>query len=168
MTFYEYNKSHGICVQCACEDAVKGKTRCVTCLEKNAEYQRKKIQKETDEQRQLRAEKNKVYQRELYRQRKEAGLCVACGKPQSAKSTVYCIDHAIKNQRGNNKRKKSGIERHERKSYGKCYVCNEPVGTKCNSMCDKCYAMVCANLPQKMHQSLYMMHKQQNKAVFGG
>ena len=167
MRLYQWYKEHGICVKCGCEDAVKGKTRCVTCLEKEAEAQRKYRAKETAEERQKRAERNKVYQRELYRQRKEAGVCVACGKPQSARSTVYCIDHAIKNQRGNNKRK-SGIERHERKSYGKCYVCNEPVGTKCNSMCDKCYEMVCANLPKKMHQSLYMMRKQQNKAVFGG
>lgn len=163
---YEWYKEHGICVRCGQMDAVKGKTKCVTCLEKNAESQRRLREKKSAEELELQAEKNKAYYRERYQKLKEAGLCVNCAKPQVSTSKVYCIDCAIKNQRRNNKRK-CGIERYERKVYGKCYVCNDPVG-KNGNLCDKCYAMVCANLPTKMNEKLYKMHKQQNKAIFGG
>lgn len=164
-SLYEFYKSVKICYQCGKNSVAKGKTRCLDCLEKMAESQRKRFERETEEERKIRLQKNKERSRKRYQERKSQGLCVNCNKPQSIHSTVYCIDCAIKNQRRNDK-KKSGIQRNERSAYGKCYVCNEPVG-KCGTMCDKCYSMVCANLPKKMNQSLYKIHKQQNKAIFG-
>ena len=161
---YEFYKRHKICVRCGQESAVKGKTRCITCLEKDAESQRKTRAQKTEEQLEIQREKNRIYAKERYKKLKEQGLCVNCGKPQTSTSEVYCIDCAIKNQRRNNKRK-SGISRSERKAFGKCYVCNEPVG-KCGTMCDKCYDMVCANLPKKMNSKLYNINKMQNKAIF--
>ena len=161
---YEFYKGNGICVNCGQEKAVKNRVRCLNCLEKGAESQRRIRANKSTEELEIQNEKNRIYKKERYKKLKEAGLCVNCGKPQVSTSKIYCIDCAIKNQRRNNKRK-CGIERYERKLYGRCYVCNEPVG-KCGTMCDKCYEMVCANLPKKMNQSVYMMHKQQNKAIF--
>lgn len=161
---YEFYKRNKICVSCGQEKAVKNRVRCFDCLEKNRDCSRKRLEKETEEEKRARLAYDNAYKKIRYKEMKNNGLCVNCGKPQSRKSTVLCLDCAIKNQRRNEK-KKSGIERYERKLYGKCYVCNEPVG-KCGTMCDKCYEMVCANLPKKMTTAVYMMHKQQNKAIF--
>ena len=161
---YEFYKRNGICVNCGQIKSAKGRVRCINCLEKGAESQRRRRLEKTEEELEKERKQRRDYRRKYYYENKEKGLCVNCGKPRTSTSKIYCIDCAIKNQKKNNKRK-CGIERYERKNYGKCYVCNEPVG-KCGTMCDKCYEMVCANLPKKMNQSVYMMHKQQNKAIF--
>lgn len=161
---YEFYKRNGICVNCGQMKAASGRVRCLNCLEKGAESQRNRRLLKTEEELQKEREHRKEYSRKRYYENKAKGLCVHCGKPQTPASEIYCIDCAIRNQRRNNK-KKCGIERYERKKYGRCYVCNEPVG-KCGTMCDKCYEMCCNNLPKKMNESLYKMHKQQNKAIF--
>lgn len=165
---YNWYKEHGICARCGGADAVKGKTRCVTCADKEAELHRRywERQKKDKDRAKKKAEYFRAYQKERYKRLKEAGLCVDCGKPQTKASTVYCLECYVKYNRRREARK-NDIARNERKAYGMCYVCAEPVG-KCGTMCDKCYEMVCANLPKKMHQSLYMLRKQQNKALFGG
>ena len=150
---YEFYKSHGVCVRCGQENAVSGKTKCVVCLEKDAESQRKCRAKKSEEELRRLLEKDKAYKRERYQKFKAAGLCVTCSKPRSPGSKIYCIDCAIKNQRRNSKRRCS-IERYGKSAYGKCYVCNEPVG-KNGTMCDRCYAMVCSNLPKRMKPYLW-------------
>lgn len=164
-SLYDFYKRNKICGSCGQESAAPGKTRCLNCLSIAAERRRAKLSKETEEQKKERLEKHKEYLRKRREEFREKGLCISCGKPLYKTSTIYCYKHVLANRKYNLK-KKQPIERNERKSYGKCYVCNEPIGAKCNSMCDKCYAMVCANLPQNMHRSLYMMRKQQNKAIF--
>ena len=37
--WYDYAKKHGLCTNCGKEKAVKGRVRCVSCLQMNAMYQ---------------------------------------------------------------------------------------------------------------------------------
>lgn len=162
---YEFYKRNKICVNCGQEKAVSNRVRCFECLEKGRERARARVLAETSEQREIRLAKMKEYRKNRIEKLKEQGLCINCRKPQCSLSTVYCIDCAIKNQRRNNKRK-TGIDRNERKNYRMCYICGEHLIHKQNALCDKCYAMVCANLHKKMNQTVYMIHKSQNKAIF--
>lgn len=164
-SLYDFYKRNKICVYCGQENAAPNRVSCINCLEKQREAQRRLREKETPEKREKRLEYSREYNRKKREERKNTGKCIHCDKKVIKPGTSFCLEHYIKNKKNNDKRKQP-IERNERKSYGKCYVCNEPIGAKCNSMCDKCYAMVCANLPQNMHRSLYMMRKQQNKAIF--
>ena len=163
-TLYDFYKENKICVQCGQDNAAKDRVRCPYCLYKNAESSRKTMSKETKEEKEIRLKKNREYKRKRRIELKEKGLCIICQKPICSWSKVLCIDCAVKNKRKNEKRK-HGISRNQRSSYGKCYICNKPV-RECGSMCDRCYEMVCNNLPKKTNEKLYVMRKNQNKALF--
>ena len=85
-------------------------------------------------------EKKKINQlhRKLYADRKEQGLCTRCGKRKATNGTV-CLDCYAKRRR-----KKYGIERSERPTYGECYICGRDV-LKGKRVCESCYHRLLIN-----------------------
>lgn len=162
---YLHYKEKGICVQCGQWDASPGKVRCEVCLLQNSESQAKKMKKESEQEKKERQRKHREYLKKLRSDRKANGLCIMCGKPQCEKSTVYCLEHYIKNQRNNEKRK-TGVPRSERMNYGLCYRCGkESMSGK--KLCKSCYETSCSNLPQDLQGTeKYARWKQQNKLIF--
>lgn len=162
---YEWYKERGICVQCGTNTAAPGRARCEECLVKNAESSKKQRERRDSS---VRKESHREHIRQLRRERKEKGLCIFCGKPICSKSTVFCIDCYIKNQRNNDKRK-SGISRSERPDYGLCYRCGSSVNQG-ERLCDKCKKQSVENL-KYADESEKTIHRRQiirrqNKLIF--
>lgn len=155
LTDYAWYKSHGICVQCMQYDAAPGRVRCEVCLLSNAEgakRHRAKMQSVSQADR----------SRKLRESRKEQGLCIWCGKPQSSYSRVFCADCRIKNQRKNDARK-CGIARSERPAYGMCYRCGQAISPG-EKLCQECRTQSIANLPEEQH--VIRTWKRDNNRVF--
>lgn len=164
MTDYELLKGLKVCIQCMRYSAAPGKVRCEVCLAQNAESAENRRKKENQEQTKERKQKHKEYLKRIRQERKERGVCIFCEKPLSTGSTVYCIDHKIKNQR-NNKKRYSGIARSERKNYGICYLCGSE-SMQGKSVCKICYEKCCENLPKLRNSSNYDYWKKENRMIF--
>ena len=81
---YYWYKSHGICPMCGQEDAAKGKTYCLNCLDKHAASAMKyKAKHDT-------TEKNRVFCMERYYKAKESGICVRCFQNKQREGRVIC------------------------------------------------------------------------------
>ena len=155
LTDYAWYKLHGICVQCMQYNAAPGRVRCEVCLLTNAEgakRHRAKMQSVSQADR----------SRKLRESRKEQGLCIWCGKPQSSYSRVFCADCRIKNQRRNDARK-CGIARSERPAYGMCYRCGQAISPG-EKLCQKCKTQSIAKLPEEHH--VIRTWKRDNNRVF--
>lgn len=139
--YYQWYKSHGICVGCFKEKAAPGKTRCLVCLSIDAEKKQRIRASYTPEQRKAastqRCERSKAVQNE----RRAQGLCPYCGRP-IAEGQKQC-DHC-------RARKRASQERF-RRNHGAvskqimcedetiCSTCGKPVkaGFK---VCESCYS----------------------------
>lgn len=124
-----------LCHRCEKARPAPGRKFCSNCLEKNAEY----CARHYDPQ------KAKAYQarrREIYREKKERGICVRCSKP--ATHGLFCYEHAINAKRRNAataERRK--WERHERglipeirSAKGLCLRCGKQASE--GAYCDEC------------------------------
>lgn len=135
MTDYEFLDSVKICHRCRKQKQALGRKFCFDCLEKFREENDKRCDKEREKEYQKR-------RREIYRQKKEAGVCVRCSKP--ATHGLYCYECSIKAKKRNiykaEKRKRARHERglvpDERRDKGLCLWCGEKAvpGLQC---CEK-------------------------------
>lgn len=132
MTDYEWLTSMGICHKCRKERAAPGKKFCFSCLDKIREISAARYDPEYA----------KLYQarrRELYQQKKAAGICIRCSK--SATHGVYCYECSIKakrqkqktTDRRRNERCDRGLISEERRQNGRCLWCGSPAepGLQC-------------------------------------
>ena len=124
MTDNEWLTKMGLCHKCRKNKIVPGKKFCFDCLDKIRE----------DNAKQYDSKKAKEYQprrREIYRQKKENGICVRCN--QKATHGMYCYEHYIKAHRRSMERAKNEkAKRHsrglipvERKNKGLCLWCGK-------------------------------------------
>lgn len=154
-----------ICVQCGRHSAAPNRIRCELCLLQNSESRAKRISLESEQEKSERQAKQREYLKRLREERKINGLCIMCGKPQCSTSTVYCIDCKIKNQRNNEKRK-SGIDRSDRKNYGLCYRCGK-ISINGKSLCETCRDVSIQNLPKDNTNNInYIRWSSYNKLIF--
>lgn len=94
---YDYRKKLGKCTSCG-NDAVEGKTRCRKCLDIASNRQREKLKRETEEQRDIRLQRNREYQKKRTDKLISSGICVMCGKkPICFSSNRYCVNCLEKN-----------------------------------------------------------------------
>ena len=135
MTDYEWLTSMNLCHKCRKKKPAPGRKFCFDCLDIIR----------ADDRKRYNAEKSKEYQcrrREIYQEKKAAGICVRCSKP--ATHGMYCYEHSIEQKRASQKRSQiRKIARHERelipderKSKSLCLWCGNPVvpGLQC---CEK-------------------------------
>lgn len=132
MTDYEFLTKLGLCHKCRREKCAPGKKFCFDCLDKIREENRKRYN----------PEKAKEYQqrrREIYQEKKTAGICVRCSRP--ATHGMYCYEHSIEQKKRSQKRAQiQKNERHDRgfvpdkrKKQGLCLWCGKPAieGLQC-------------------------------------
>lgn len=134
---YNWYKLHHICVGCGHENAVKGKTMCIECLEKDSQKHRDKraSKKYHTEENYHRSESGK----KLYELRIAFGVCTKCGKRDATPGRVKCScclykekEYAIARRRAN------GI--YARDSYlGMCMTCGKNPTIPGKKLCASCY-----------------------------
>lgn len=124
MTDYEWLTKMGLCHRCRKNKAAPDKKFCFDCLDKIREESARRYD----------SEQAKTYQprrREIYREKKENGICVRCS--QKATHGMYCYGHYIKARRrsidraqnAKNERHGRGLIPIERKNNGLCLWCGE-------------------------------------------
>lgn len=81
----DYKRAHGLCVKCGRNKAAPNRKYCDECLEwRHNRYVEKEGYSNSD----------KARCKELRTKRKEAGLCVECGKPAFENHTL-CYEHLL-------------------------------------------------------------------------
>ena len=144
---YNWYKSHGICVKCHQEDAIKGMVYCAYCraYQRNFYRYHKPAKEETPEHK----EKRLAYLKEYHARRKENHQCVRCGKSLSANAKGNrCKWCRIKeNNQANERNHRKGVLPRSLMGNGVfCQICARPVETAGSKLCDRCYKNCCANI----------------------
>lgn len=134
---------NGYCHKCGKNKQLGDYKFCTECLEK---IQLRNI-KNYDP---VKAHNYQARRREIYKYKKEHGICVRCSKP--AKIGMYCTDCYIKQKRrldekcrkAKEKRQERGLIPEYRKANNLCFFCGEPVeepkkhGRACNKCAERC------------------------------
>lgn len=132
----------GICHECKKAKQFPGRKYCPACLERIAARNAATYYSEKGaEYRETRNARNK----ERYRERKENGICVKCGK-KPAKYGLYCYECSIKVKREqakkNERRRQDNSPfalRDWKKEHRVCYWCGNPIELgNMTSYCDAC------------------------------
>lgn len=150
-------REHHLCTECGKVRVYGDEKKCPECRAKLVIYKKPK----TDEQRIERNRKFSEYQKILYKQRSEQGICTRCGKRPAAAERKKCAMCLIKDAE---RHRISGISRSERPNYGVCYRCGEPITNKAKKLCDKCCETNRNNL--ESHKKKNDFWKSQNKLIF--
>lgn len=131
----EWYAEHGICIACGRNDAVKGIKLCQECRLKqadaSAEYH--------EAHREKRLAEFKVRNKERYKQRRETGLCVRCGKRPAAEGRIRCgICLAKDRARHEKRRREQGVMPRYLFGNGEfCVTCGKPSDGE--KLCPVCY-----------------------------
>lgn len=155
-----------LCHRCEKAKPLSGRKYCAECLEKIAEYNARHYDPQKAKQYQAR-------RREIYRQKKERGVCVRCSKP--ATHGLYCYECSINAKRKNSataeRRKRERHDRRlipeQRRQNGMCLRCGKPVET--GEYCGDCMTAMCAALDKGRGKSPFReMEQKRLQAKFGG
>lgn len=135
---YYWYKENGRCPRCG-GAPVRGKVHCIDCLDMFREKERKRRAKWTEDQTSQHNEQQKKYHKDLYEQRKAAGLCVKCGK-RKAYRTLMCgiCQNKFNKSRREKHRDSGGMTYEERSERERCYFCGAPA-LEGKRTCAKCY-----------------------------
>lgn len=126
MTDYEWLDEMNLCHKCRRNKPAPNRKFCFDCLDETRAYNAKRYNSEKAHEYQKR-------RREIYQQKKEAGICVRCKK--KATHGMHCYEHSIKAKRNSQKMaEKRKKERHARglipdyrKNNGLCLFCGEKI-----------------------------------------
>lgn len=124
MTDYEWLTEMGLCHRCRKEKTAPNKKFCFDCLDKIREENRRRYDKQ-------KAKRYQKRRREIYREKKDNGICVRCNK--HATNGMYCYEHYLKEHRKSIKRASiakaernaRGNIQKKRKENGLCLWCGE-------------------------------------------
>lgn len=151
LTDYEWLTQHNLCHRCRKERPAPNRKYCFNCLDKIREENALRYNPAESKKYQSR-------RREIYKRKKEEGICVRCSK--KATHGLYCYEHAIYAKRHNaevSRRRK--IERQERglipilrEEHGLCLRCGE-IAMPNNKYCKKCFSEVCDALNKGREKS---------------
>ena len=142
---YAWYKAHGICTQCQREKAYGGKVTCLYCQGKQIESAVKYYQNLPESKLKAKKQRESDYHKRIREERKEKGVCVACGKyPARQNRTLckICTDKQNRYQAGYRMKKaeqqgKDITPRFKRTALGKCYICGETVSDENKNFCPK-------------------------------
>ena len=140
--YYDYYKSHGICVDCGQDDAKQGHVRCWRCLINRSELAVERKSNWSDERRDLVNKKSNQWWSNARKERKQKGLCPRCGGERKDKSFVTCEKCRIKNNRyKDKKRRENGVLSNDLRGDGIfCRTCLKPVEHEGDKLCERCKA----------------------------
>lgn len=116
-----FYKSIGLCPRCGKNKLFGDEKNCPECSAKMQAYARKYEEENREEFRQY----VNNYHKSVYQQRKEAGLCVRCGKRKPLHNEVRCgiCKQKMQLRRQERRMKNSELTRKERLERGLCYFC---------------------------------------------
>lgn len=100
-------KELGICVVCGKRLAEPGRVSCIECLSRDRIKKAEKRKEMTEEERKEKNQQISKGHRELYKKRKDAGVCTRCGKRKPMSGHPICIECHIRAAR-NRKLKRGG------------------------------------------------------------
>ena len=157
-----YRENH-ICSECGKIIVPGGERTCPECRAKR-ENRRKPL---TEDQKRRYGENFREYQKFIYRERSENGICTRCGKRKAVpgkKKCVICLDkdaerHRIKREDKPNVRK-------YRKEHHLCYFCGNPIDLDSANICSTCLKKFETNAKNISSKNKYW--KQDNRIAFGG
>jgi hypothetical protein len=146
--YYNFYKSHHICVKCRQERALNGLTLCWRCRLDVAESSAIRWRNRTEEERKEINKKHAERSRRLREERKMTGVCVVCGKRKPKKGRVTCEICLAKRSRKERERRigKGRIPWEVRIDGHHCYRCMDENLVPGKKLCPKCYEKACANL----------------------
>lgn len=157
---YEFYKQRGICPYCKKEKPAPGKVACQHCIDKQKRWK----ENMTPEER----ERKKARARELvklrYQKKKDAGICVMCGKVPAAPGRTYCEKCAEQRKKYHYAQKPetvgkykvtaraSGKARYERrKAAGLCTRCGKPAAPG-KTNCEECLQKMRENMRRRREE----------------
>lgn len=134
---YDLLNKLGLCHRCEKAKVWQNRKFCPECLEKIAQDNAKRYDI-------VKAHEYQSRRRELYRQKKEKGICVRCTK--KATHGLFCYDHSIEAKKHNiQTAKRRKIQRHERGlipdyriENSLCYRCGQPLDITGSKLCSVC------------------------------
>lgn len=156
MTDYEFLDSIGMCHRCRKQKQAPRRKYCFDCLDRIREENAMRYNPDKAKQYQAR-------RREIYKEKKKAGICVRCNK--TATHGLHCYEHHIQEKRkaiNNAQRRKRerhdrGLIPEQRKKEHLCIYCGKPLEQtqieKGYSMCSKCLSDRIRNLDSGRHKS---------------
>lgn len=156
----------GVCTKCG-RKAETGKTMCLVCLIDNREkskYARERYETHIKDHK-------KEYNRKVYQQRVNDGICTMCGKRRPTGGFKICEicrkKKRITNRRSYNKRKKINpyIDRTEWASYEICYSCGIEPTFDGHRVCRKCYEKMCRQLENARKTADTSYFRQLNRGI---
>lgn len=138
--YYNYYKSHGICVTCGQEKAKRGRVRCWRCLINMKEHAAEHRERQSKEEKEALLAKRRERASVLRSERREAGLCPNCGKERTDKKYVLCENcRASAKKSAERKRRKDGIMPAYMRGDGHfCFICLKPVEQEGKKLCKIC------------------------------
>lgn len=161
---YRLYLSIGICPRCKKEKLYGTEKSCPECKAKAASYMTAKRENMTESEKEIQRKKDNAYNKAKYDRHKEAGICVYCGKRKSESPYISCSICTAKRKIYYREHTGKYIQRHERASYGLCYVCGRHLdreGKACKACSDKAAAVLAEN---RASTNLYW--KADNKLIF--
>lgn len=117
----EFYRKNRICPVCTINELFGTEKSCPECRAKDAEEKAKYREKHKEKW----LEYQRHWQKQNYARNKELGICTRCGKRKADEGFFTCSICRAKTN--TYKQQKQEIPRHERNSYGLCYVCAKPL-----------------------------------------
>lgn len=135
---YMWYKSHGICTDCGQEDALPGKAVCRCCHARRIEYNKKAWEKNREHLIPI----QNARRRELYKARKEAGLCTRCGKHPPETRKVKCTACLRKNAAVHMRtaHQNGVVSREQWVADKNCFTCGKHPALPGKKLCQSCYS----------------------------
>lgn len=132
----------GICPQCQKRAVEPNKHACYECLGRERDrYQRRKAEGSLNKK----CTKDNSRKMTEYYNRKRAGICTRCGK-MNAQYGLLC-GGCYSKYRSKQLMKQYDIQRSERPSYGRCYICGNDGLYDGHRVCKECYETRMKTLP---------------------
>lgn len=164
-----YYMSRNICPHCRKAPIFDGEKSCPECKAKFANNSAEYREANREYSNKLAAKSH----RNTYWNRREAGICVTCGKRKALSGISMCAICRQKKADANRRvmiRKGNEIPRSERVAYGLCYFCGEKLDREGHS-CTRCFERNMArmkkvdnsNHPWKINVLLHQKRKEERK-----
>lgn len=134
----EWAKAHKICPRCMKNRLFGNEKTCPECLADSYIRNQQSVAR-------LYGTQHEQYVLRM-KQKKEQGICRSCGK-KAAEGHTYCLECLLKRRgrwRDYQRERGNFIPRSERRSYGLCYRCGQPLDTD-KGLCSKCSESVAKN-----------------------
>lgn len=144
-SFYRLYQSIGICPKCKKAKLYGTEKSCPECRAKGASYMEVRRENMTESKKEAQRKRDNAYNKARYDKRKEAGICVYCGKRKSESPHISCGICTAKRKMLYRKYTGNYIPRSERPSYGLCYFCGKPLDRD-GKACKACSNIAAVNL----------------------